>query len=452
MSQDHLLLSEETQRCIIHRRIVFAMEAMDADQLQALIQFGLFHGVGADLMADLANVLNNPVLLNDLPNEMVCQILLLVPMMQKFHLQSVSRRFLAVCDYAISNSKHLIVSKVSAGESKYREHDRILMPDEIMEESTWESWQRRFSRFVNLTEFGVGSLKGDDEIMPQALLDIVIFWNIKSLQKLDTGNNGMPFFADNMMFPALKKLSCNNLTREQAASMPMLDQLVLRRQQTLDVVTVLPAQGMQELSVRFCPGFAMIWEFDQLVKFGDSVAKMVNLQRLELGMIFVPSPEFLHVYYRMFQHLRMLTSLIIHFPIVFFDPAAAPDDDLCDAIMNRITGQNTDMREISLANINVSEEGMAYLARLTRLEEITLCLFDQISTEALLILLRGGSRRTIRKVYLKALRFHFMDVQEIMDELTLISNETGRILVTDGLKNPAMCSDIHVCFRDPGNI
>ena len=211
----------------------------------------------------------------------------------------------------------------------------------------------------------------------------------------------------------LRQLVCRSLTPEAAKSCPCLQKLNVWWQDSVHVFERLPAETMQELD---CCVIGMTSEKD----FRDLVTglnKLVNLKKFhfKIGRDDWSDPR--DSLNRLFDNFNHLSDVQVVVTNVF----------VClDVAVSRLVCQNPGLQSLTLRGMTLTDDALISLSRVRRLTLLILDTEDAVYTmDAMLTLVRGGSRHVLQKVSI----WHQPETDWTLleSEIELMSQETGRV-------------------------
>ena len=119
-----------------------------------------------------------------------------------------------------------------------------------------------------------------------------------------------------------------------------------------------------------------------------------------------------------------------------------------DAAIETLVNNSPAVRSITMHNTRMTDAGLRPLSRLTGLQHLSFRSYKRkcdITTEGILLLLRGGSRKVLRELAMDV--SVLPDFEQIRAEVQLMQQETGRALFVDNSPTDVLYN-FRIAIRD----
>ena len=234
-------------------------------------------------------------------------------------------------------------------------------------------------------------------------------------------------FDRSVVFQNLTQVSCGGMDVVMVKSLPSIRRLNVKGSITLDFLKSLPAAQMLSLDIRLLLSFP---EHDnhndeELVECAAVISGMHSLEELsidaQLNPLIRKTMDLSPSLSSMFQKLHHLEKVSIR-----IDGNHSRKSG--NNIMSALVQQNTKLHDVCFSGFNFTSAAYASLAQLQHLSHFSLRGLNsftspnRITTNDVLTLLRGSSRKVIRKL---GVWKKFADVDRVTCEIKLMAQERG---------------------------
>ena len=230
-----------------------------------------------------------------------------------------------------------------------------------------------------------------------------------------------------VVFDKMIELQCGSMPVDKVTAFPAIRRLSLRRGVTGALLHNLPADQMLSLHIELEE--KAYEEEDQdigLKACAPVIAEMNNLKELDISLRFATAADqkmcAIHALSSMFDQLHQLqkVSIISNFA------HSVQSRFNGDSVMYSLVQENPNLRDIHFRGFYFTAAAFASLAQLHHMSHISLELYSgvdsDIKTHAVLMLIRGCSRRVIRQLKVWG---PDLDVDQVTREVELVAQERG---------------------------
>ena len=388
--------------------------------------------------------------MDDMAIEWVEQVLSFLPLSDVYKCRSVCKKWQAAADYVISDWETLALAYDLGSKCRAAPHKNWIVLNKAADSINRQArarpmiWRRRqtdaatwieqLKQLVRLKEIFVADRQSESKLV--AVVNDVVLRNAATLMNLHMSSMQLPFDPDHtVMFRNLRDLDCGSfLDPDRAAACPRL--VKLKTHTSVKVLQKLPAEALTSLQITFLKLETKSHEEIEQLAVALSLFTLLESLSLEDGLRYFPTHRWndLHdgAFSKFFINMKKLEEVDIRFP--FFEQVNV------DAAIETLVNNSPAVRSITMHNTRMTDAGLRPLSRLTGLQHLSFRCYRRkcdITTEGILLLLRGGSRNVLRDLKLSMVP---PDFEQIRAEVQLMQQETGRALFvdnspTDGLYN-----------------
>ena len=399
--------------------------------------------------------------MDDMAIEWVEQVLSFLPLTEVYKCRSVCKKWQAAADYVISDWETLTVA-CEWGSNCADAHlkNRILLNKAAVsvnrqararsmiwhrrQTETDATWIKRLKQLVRLKEiFVTDNCEGHLESKLVAVVNDVVLRNSATLTLLHM--RWMPLRLNPnhaVVFRNLRDLDCRYLVDpDRVAALPRL--VKLRTSTSIKVLQKLPAETMTSLHIDLELETKSHVEIEQLVAACSRLMQLKSIY-LDFGYAFFQD-EFtdLHdgAFSKLFTNMKKLEEVDILFPMF--------EEVNVDAAIKTLVHNSASVSSIRMRDGRMTDASLHSLSRLTGLQLLAIRSsgrHSDITTEGILSLLRGGSRKVLRELAMDV--SVLPDFEQIRAEVQLMQQETGRSLFVDSSSPTDVLYNFRIAVRD----
>ena len=361
--------------------------------------------------------------MDDMAIEWVEQVLSFLPLTDVYKCKSVCKEWQAAANYVISEWETLVL---------VIKDRRAIRPDknEIFLQNEAEKWIKRLKQLVRLKRIFVTGNYFRPELLP--VVDDVVLRNASTLTILHMISKPLPFDPKQpVVFLNLRDLDCSFIRDpDLVTACPRL--VKLKTSTSPKVLQKLPAETLTSLHITFLE--LENGSHEEIKRLAAALSRLTRLKSLILieGLrYFYGGDQWTELHNQalslLFTNMKELKEVDITFPEHAVN---------VDAVIETLVHNSPSVSSIRMDNSKMRDASLHSLSRLTGLQHLTLRsleVLSNITTEGILSLLRGGSRKCLQ--YLELSVALSPNLEQIRAEGQLMQQETGRSLsVIDGKK------------------
>ena len=366
--------------------------------------------------------------MDDMPIDWVEQVISFLPLVDVYKCKSVCKAWHVAADRVLSDWETLVLEDIEMRAVRAGKNQIFLQNDA-------KTWIKRLKQLVRLKEIFVFVCFSPNLL---AAADDVVHRNAATLTLLHMGSEPLPFDHNHaLLFSNLRDLECFSLLDpDEAAACPRLVKLLTRT--SVRVLQKLPAETMTHLHILLELENGSHEEIEQLVA---ALSRLTQLKSLIIMSTFVMNGQEIELhdrsFSRLFTNMKELEEVDIAFPEHSIVNVDAAIETLVHSRFETLVHNCQSMRSITMHNVRMTDAGLYSLSGLRGLQCLSIGNVhsqNDITTEGILSLLRGGSRNVLRDL---ELRISVMtDLDQIRAEGQLMQHESGLLFSVVSDRSP----------------